>query len=113
MSAEIITHPAAAAKGIENARTIIRSPQGVFDDAVVLDACEYLIAYGDLMDRLGAEQLRDFMVRQYVADLNEQGRRWQEGVIEAPAAPPMTLLELLVLAYGVVWIAVALIGALK
>lgn len=74
MSAQVIRFLSTT---VADARLIIANPD-MHDDASVLDACEFLQAYGDWMDHERAKALHAAIVRDAIADLNRKGRirRW-------------------------------------
>ena len=60
MTAHILTFPNAAPVGraLDNARQIIRDPKGLHPDAIVLEACDFLMEHGDWLDHDEAQKLR-------------------------------------------------------
>lgn len=74
MNAEIVKLRPESPMGIVRARETIRHPD-LHSDAVVLDACETLIAWGDWIDRSRAEELRKAIVREAVVEINARARR--------------------------------------
>ena len=60
MTAHILAFPNAApiARALDNARQIIRDPKGLHPDAIVLEACDFLMEHGDWLDHDEAQKLR-------------------------------------------------------
>ncbi len=60
MTAHILAFPNAAPVGraLDNARQIIRDPKGLHHDAIVLEACDFLMEHGDWLDHDEAQKLR-------------------------------------------------------
>lgn len=63
MTAALHLHPSAVARGIENARHIIRAAKGTFDEPLVLEACGYLEDYGHILDIADAQRVRSAIAR--------------------------------------------------
>lgn len=61
MMVDIHLHPSARRHGIENARQIIRDLKGAHSDAMVTEACNFLMAYGDGWDFAEAEKVNRAM----------------------------------------------------
>lgn len=60
MTAHILAFPSAApvARALDNARQIVRDPKGLHPDAIVLEACDFLMSHGDHIDYAEAEKVQ-------------------------------------------------------
>lgn len=76
MAAEVL--PWRRPQALITAREVIRRPDD-HDEAVVLDACDALIAGGDWMDHSRATELRRAIVRATVDRINARAARQQRG----------------------------------
>lgn len=107
MTAMVIDHPkAGTARGLSNARQMVREAEGVFRDDDVLFACEFLKLYGDWMDYQIAEKVEQAIHRKTVAAMNREAR---ESLAHLSNARFATLLTMIVLS---LWAAAAILFAL-
>ena len=58
MTAHILAFPSPVSHALDNARRIIRDPKGLHPDAIVLEACDFLMEHGDWLDHDEAQKLR-------------------------------------------------------
>lgn len=58
MTAQILAFPDPVSHALCNARQIIRDPKGMHPDAIVLEACSFMAAWGDRLDRNEARMVR-------------------------------------------------------
>ena len=57
MTAHILAFPSPVSRALENARQIVRDPS-LHPDAIVLEACSFMAAWGDWMDGNEARMVR-------------------------------------------------------
>ncbi len=58
MTAQIHAFPSPVRLALTNARQIVRDPKGLHPDAIVLEACSFMAAWGDWMDGNEARMVR-------------------------------------------------------
>lgn len=57
MTAQIHTFPSPVSHALDNARQIVRDPS-LHSDAIVLEACDFLMSHGDHIDYAEAEKVQ-------------------------------------------------------
>lgn len=64
--------PLEGERGLRNARSIIRAEPGTIQDGYVLEACQFLILFGDAIDVRMAEAVRDAITERTVNEMNNR-----------------------------------------
>ena len=73
MTAHILAFPSPVSRALDNARQIVRDPS-MHSDAIVLEACDFLMSYGDHLDYAEAEKVQQAVM----AEVWEARRDQQE-----------------------------------